>query len=172
VTAGKGSFPAVERLEASHETGAFDCGNEPLDRFLKLHAIASQKAESARTYVVCRAERRVIGYYSLAAGSAEHARVPSRVSRGLARHPVPVMLLARLAVDRSEQRRGLGEALLADALDRTARVADNAGIRALAVHVKDDGALAWYRRYDFEPSPSDPYQLFMLMKDLRALLGN
>jgi len=75
VTAGKGAFPAVERLEASHETGAFDCGSEPLDRFLKRPAFASQKAESARTHVVCRAERRVVGYCSPAIGSAEYARV-------------------------------------------------------------------------------------------------
>jgi len=123
-----------------------------LDRFLKLHAIAGQKAENARTHVVCRAERRVVGYYSLAVGSAEHALVRRRVSRGLARHPVPVMLLVHLAVDRSEQLRGFGETLLADALDRTARATDDAGIRALAVHVKDDRALDWYRRYDFERS--------------------
>jgi GNAT superfamily N-acetyltransferase len=82
------------------------------------------------------------------------------------------MLLARLAIDRTEQGRGLGKALLKDALLRTAQAADIAGIRALLVHAKDDEARAWNEGFDFEPGPTDPCQLFLLMKDLRALLGD
>jgi GNAT superfamily N-acetyltransferase len=171
VTAENQAFSAVQKLDASHDVDAFDCGKEPLDRFLQRHALVNQKAGSAQTYVVCRAEQRVVGYYSLAVGAVERADAPGRVSKGLARHPIPVMLLARLAIDRSVQGKGLGKALLKDALLRTAQAADIAGIRALLVHAKDDEARAWYERFDFEPSPTDPYHLFLLMKDLRALLG-
>ena len=171
MTAENQSFSAVQKLDASHEVDAFDCGKEPLDRFLQRHALVNQKAGSAQTYVVCRGEQRVAGYYSLAVGAVEHAEAPGRVSKGLARHPIPVMLLARLAIDRAEQGKGLGKALLKDALLRTAQAADIAGIRALLVHAKDDEARSWYEQFDFEPSPTDPYHLFLLMKDLRALLG-
>ena len=171
MTAENQSFSAVQKLDASHEVDAFDCGKEPLDRFLQRHALVNQKAGSAQTYVVCRREQRVAGYYSLAVGAVEHADAPGRVGKGLARHPIPVMLLARLAIDRAEQGKGLGKALLKDALLRTAQAADIAGIRALLVHAKDDDARAWYEQFDFEPSPTDPYHLFLLMKDLRALLG-
>jgi GNAT superfamily N-acetyltransferase len=171
VTAGNQSFSAVQKLDASHEVDAFDCGKEPLDRFLQRHALVNQKAGSAQTYVVCRGEQRVAGYYSLTVGAVEHADAPGRVGKGLARHPIPVMLLARLAIDRAEQGKGLGKALLKDALLRTAQAAEIAGIRARLVHAKDDEARAWYEQFDFEPSPTDPYHLFLLMKDLRALLG-
>lgn len=171
MTAENQSFSAVQKLDASHEVDAFDCGKEPLDRFLQRHALVNQKAGSAQTYVVCRGEQRVAGYYSLAVGAVEHADAPGRVSKGLARHPIPVMLLARLAIDRAEQGKGLGKALLKDALLRTAQAADIAGIRAMLVHAKDDEARAWYEQFDFEPSPTDPYHLFLLMKDLRAILG-
>ena len=130
----------------------------------------SQAAGSSLTYVVCHGETRVVGYYSLCVGAVEHADAPSRASRGLARHPIPVMLLARLAIDQTEQGRGLGKALLKDALIRTARAAEIAGIRALLVHAKDDGARHWYETLDFEPSPTDPYHLYLLLKDIRAAL--
>lgn len=166
-----GPLGRVEKLSAAHSVEAFDCGKEPLDRFLKRFALANQKAGSAQTYVVCRSDHRVVGYYSLCVGAVEHAEAPERVGKGLARHPIPVMLLARLAVDRSEQGQGLGKALLKDALLRTAQAADIAGIRALLVHAKDDEARAWYEALDFEPSPTDAYHLFLMLKDLRALLA-
>ena len=161
----------VEKLTASHSLDAFDCGKEPLDRFLKRFALTNQKSGSAQTYVVCRGVGRVVGYYSLCVGAVEHAEAPERIVKGLAKHPIPVMLLARLAIDRSEQGRGLGKALLKDALLRTVQAAEIAGIRALLVHAKDDEARAWYAAFEFEPSSTDAYQLFLLMKDLRALVG-
>lgn len=170
MTAPSGPLGRVEKLSASHALGDFDCGQEPLDRFLKRFALANQASGGAQTYVVCRAGGRVVGYYSLSVGAVEHAAAPARVTKGLARHPVPVMLLARLAVERAEQGRGLGKALLKDALLRTNQAADIAGIRALLVHAKDEAARAWYASFDFEPSPTDPYHLFLLMKDLRAIL--
>ncbi len=159
----------VEPLRAAHDVDAFDCAKQPLNRFLKRFALANQKAGGARTYVICR-NLRVAGYYSLAAGAVEHEGAPARISKGLARHPIPVMLLARLAVDRTERGRGLGRALLKNALIRTAEAAEIAGIRALLVHAKDDEARAWYEALEFEPSPTDPSHLFLLMKDLRANL--
>lgn len=163
-------FNAVEQLSANHDIERFDCGKEPLNRFLQRYALTNQAANAARTYVVCGDGNRVAGYYSLAVGAVEHGSAPERVIRGLARHPVPVMLLARLAVDRTVQGSGLGKALLRDALLRTAQAAGIAGIRALLVHAKDDEAKAWYERFDFAASPTDPYHLFLLMKDIRALL--
>jgi len=91
--------------------------------------------------------------------------------KGLARHPVPVMILARLAVDVDHQGRGIGKALLKDALLRTAQAADIAGIRCLLVHAKDDTARQWYAGWEFESSPTDPYHLFLMLKDLKALLA-
>ncbi|WP_372425556.1 GNAT family N-acetyltransferase [Salinarimonas chemoclinalis] len=161
---------AIEPLRGDHDVETFSCGREALDRFLKRFALTNQKAGSARTFVLCRGASRVIGYYSLTVGSVDPDLVPPRVAKGLARHPVPVVLLARLAVDSTEQRVGIGSELLQNALLRTLSVADHAGIRALLVHAKDDAARDWYVRYEFEPSPSDPFHLFMLLKDIRALL--
>lgn len=114
---------------------------------------------------------KVAGFYSLAVGSVEPSAAASRVIKGLARHPVPVMILARLAIDRTHQSAGLGRALLKDALLRTLQAADIAGIRAILVHAKDDAARNWYLNWGFEPSPTDPYHLFLLIKDLVKIAG-
>ena len=161
---------AIEKLDATHDVESFDCGKEPLDRFLKRFALANQKADGTRTYVACRGST-VLACYSLSAGAVEHADASRRIGKGLARHPIPAMLLARLAVDRTGQGRGLGKALVKDALLRTAAAADIAGIRALIVHARDDEARAWYEALEFEPSPTDLRHLFLLMKDLRAMLS-
>jgi GNAT superfamily N-acetyltransferase len=160
----------IEKLSANHDVSRFDCGKEALNRFLLRFALVNQHANATQTYMVCRPDRTVAGYYSLTVGAVEHSATPTRINQGLARHPVPVMLLARLAVDRATQRLGLGQALLKDALMRTAQAADIAGIRALLVHAKDDDARAWYMSFDFEPSPTDPLHLFLLMKDIKALI--
>lgn len=166
------SFESVRKLEASDDIVAFDCGNPALNQFLHKYALINQKANSAQTYVVClRGAKTVVGYYSLAVGSIEPSSATGRVTKGLARHPIPVMLLARLAVDQQYKGAGLGKALLKDALLRTAQAADYAGIRAVLVHAKDDAARNWYLNFDFEPSPSDPYHLLLLVKDIKALLS-
>lgn len=113
----------------------------------------------------------MVGFYSLAVGSVEPAAAAPRVITGIPQHLVPVMILARLAVDLRQQGVGLGKALLKDALLRTAQAADIAGIRALLVHAKDESARQWYLNWEFEPSPSDPFHLFLLMKDLKAILA-
>ena len=156
----------IEKLRGDHDLARFDCGNDELNRFLKRFALANQQAQSAQTYVACR-DTVVVGYYSLAFGSVAREQTPERVKKGLARHPIPVMILARLAIDQSMQGKGLGQGLLKDALERTVRAADIGGLRAMLVHAKDDSARAFYEHFDFEPSPTDPYHLFMLLKDLK-----
>jgi GNAT superfamily N-acetyltransferase len=164
-----GELSSVHKLGAQDITDSFESGRGELDRFLKKFALPNQAANAAQTYVTCRANR-VVGYYSLAVGSVQPEESPKRTLKGLARHPVPVMILARLAVDRSEQGAGIGRALLKDALMRTVQAAGIAGIRALVVHAKDENARRWYDQFDFEPSPTDPLHLFLLMKDLKRLL--
>jgi GNAT superfamily N-acetyltransferase len=162
-------YEPVRKLRVTDHVDSFDCGRKPLNIFLQRHALINQKANSAQTYVCCHRPD-VVGYYSLAVGSVVHQDAPRRVVKGLARHPVPVMILARLAVDIDHQGMGLGRALLKNALLRTAQAADIAGIRAILVHAKDGAARQWYESFDFDASPTDPYHLFLLMKDLKALL--
>ncbi len=168
---GEKSIPLspVEKLRIDHDTEFFDCGREELNQFLKRFALASQKAHSAQTYVTTRGSR-VVGYYSLTVGGVEHQIVPERVRRGIARHRVPVMILARLAVDEREQGQGIGKGLLKDALCRTVQAAELAGIRAIFVVAKDDNARAFYEHFNFDPSPADPYQLFLILKDVIQLI--
>jgi len=160
----------VELLTSDHDVADFECGKPELDQWLDRYAFAGQQSGSARVYVV-RDGRRVVAYYALSAASVERAGAPARVQKGLARHPIPVILLARLAVDRRAQGQGLGAALLKDALQRAASASGQIGARAVVVHAKDEEARAFYERFDFEPSPTDPLHLFLLMKDLRASLG-
>ncbi len=162
-------YDPVRKLTAADRVDEFDCAQPALNQFLQRYALVNQKANSAQTYVCCQADR-VVGFYSLAAGSADPVSVPPRVMKGLARHPVPVLILARLAVDQNHQGKGLGKALLKDALLRTAQAANIAGVRCLLVHAKDEAARQWYTTWDFEPSPTDPYHLFLMLKDLKALL--
>lgn len=163
-------YEPVRKLGAADGVDAFDCGQPALNQFLQRYALVNQKANSAQTYVCCK-RGAVVGFYSLAVGSAEPQSTPLRVMKGLARHPVPVMILARLAVDRAHQGQGLGRALLKNALLRTLQAADIAGIRAILVHAKDDAARQWYQSWEFEPSLTDPFHLFLMLKDLKAIAG-
>jgi len=164
------SCEPVRKLAASDVVEYFDCGQPALNQFLQRFALVNQKSNSAQTYVSCHSGS-VVGFYSLAVGSVEPAAAAPRVIKGIPQHPVPVMILARLAIDLRQQGVGLGKALLKDALLRTAQAADIAGIRALLVHAKDESARQWYLNWEFEPSPSDPFHLFLLMKDLKAILA-
>ena len=164
------AYEPVRKLAASDALESFDCGQSPLNQFLQRFALVNQKSNSAQTYVSCYCGA-VVGFYSLAVGSVQPSNAAPRVTKGIAQHPVPVMILARLAVDLQHQGAGLGKALLKDALLRTAQAADIAGIRALLVHAKDEPARQWYLHWEFEPSPSDTFHLFLLMKDIKALIG-
>jgi GNAT superfamily N-acetyltransferase len=152
-------------LDAAHDRGTFDCGSEPLNEYLRKYALQNHQNRSARTYVALR-DNRVVGYYTLAAGSVARADTPDRVAKGLANHPVPVILLARPAVDHTEQGRGLGKGLLKNALLRVAQAADLIGCRALLVHAKDATAKAFYEKFEFVPSPTHELHLFLLVKDI------
>jgi len=162
-------YGVVRKLAPSDPVAGFDCGEPGLKNYLQRFALAGQRASSSQTYVVV-AGAEIAGFYSLAVGAAAPAEATGRVLKGLSRQPVPVMLLARLAVALPHQGRGLGTALMRDALLRTAAAADIAGIRALLVHAKDEAARRFYLRYEFEPSPTDPLHLFLLLKDLKMLL--
>ena len=159
----------IEKLHRHHLVDGFDCGREALNRFLVRYAFPNQQANASQTYLALSAEE-VVGYYTLVVGQVEYEGAPLRLKKGLARHPVPIMLLARLAVARNRQGEGIGSGLLKDSLLRTLAAADIAGIRAFAVHAKDDESKAFYERFDFLPSPTDPYHLFRLIKDIRASL--
>ena len=156
----------IRKLTADDATDSFACGQAALDRYLQRYAWANQKANSAQSYVAV-ANDTVIGYYSLSVAGVDWVNAPNRISKGLARYPVPVMLLARLAVQLDWQGRGVGRTLLKDALLRTLQAADIAGIRAMLVQAKDESARQWYLRWNFEPSPTNPLHLFLLLKDMQ-----
>jgi len=159
----------IEKLDRSHIVDEFDCGREPLNRFLVRYALQNQQAGASQTYIAL-ADGQIAGYYTLAVGQVDFDDAPQRLTKGLARHPVPIMLLARLAIASSWQGKGLGAGLLKDTMQRTLQAAEIAGIRAFAVHAKDDQSRAFYEHFDFVPSPTDPYHLFRLLKDVRGLL--
>lgn len=160
----------IEKLRSDHVVDGFDCEDEPLNRFLIRHALQAQLSNTSQTYVAPE-ERRVIGYHTLVVGAVVHERAPKRLKKGMARHPIPLMVLARLAVQVDRQGEGLGIGLLKDALLRTLNAADIAGVRAIAVHAKNDRARAFYEHFNFMPSPTDPMHLFLLLKDLKTLIA-
>ena len=133
--------------------------------------MVNQNAGAAQTYVATLGQT-VIGYYGLSTGSVEHDQAPERARKGLARHPVPIILLGRLAVDRTWQAKGLGAALLLDALRRVMGAADIIGIRAVMAHAKDDAARKFYEHFNFDPSPIEPLPMFLLVKEITRLLKN
>jgi GNAT superfamily N-acetyltransferase len=159
----------IEKLQRVHAVESFDCGQEALNRFLIRYALQNQQAGASQSYVALSGDE-VIGFYTLVVGQVDYADAPERLTKGLARHPVPIMLLARLATALSWQGKGIGAGLLKDAMLRTVQAADIAGIRAFAVHAKDEQARAFYERFDLIASPTDPFHLFILLKDVRAAL--
>ncbi len=161
----------VEKLRRDHPVEEFDCGREELNRYLLRYAWQNQQAGAAQTYVGIVGEV-IVGYHTLAVGQVTLEDAPERLKKGLAKHPVPIMLLARLAVDRRWQGQGVGKALLRDAMQRTLQAADIAGIRALAVHAKNEEARRFYEHFDFIPSPTDSLHLFVLLKDVRRIVSD
>jgi len=161
------------RLEKGDPTESFNCGVAELDDYLKKFALSNQSANAARTYVIRPVgSQEIAGFYTLAYGSVEMAASPDRLRKGLARHPVPIMLLARLAIDSAHQKRGLGAGLLLDACRRTLQAADIGGLRALVVDAKDSAAAEFYERYDFVSfGESNPDRLYVLISDLRKSIG-
>ena len=163
-----GKFTEPLPLTAGHDISAFRCGEDSLDEWLHRFALANQASGSARTFVTCL-DGRVVGYYALATGAVSKASAPARVAKAMP-EPIPVLLLARLAVDQAMQGHGLGWRLLRDAILRTLQVAGHVGVRALLAHALDQRAADFYARYDFQPSPTDPLHMLLLLKDARALI--
>ncbi len=165
-------FARPTLLTPDHAVDEFDCGVEALNTFLRRHALTNQRNHSARTFVaVPVGEQRVVGFYSLCAASVAYEQTPGRVRKGLARHEVPLVLLARLAIDVSVQGRGLGAGLLRDALMRFMAAQESIGARALLAHAKDDAAKAFYERWGFSATDGLPYHLYLLTKDVEATLA-
>jgi GNAT superfamily N-acetyltransferase len=156
----------IEKLRRDHPIDGFACGSPELDRFLIRYAFGNQQANASQTWLGLHGSD-VVGFYTLVVGDVAYADAPERLTKGLARHPVPMMLLARLAVSTSWQGRQLGAGLLKDAMRRTLQAADIAGIRAFAVHAKDAPARRFHAHFGFVPSPTDKLHLYLLLKDLR-----
>jgi GNAT superfamily N-acetyltransferase len=166
----KQALSGVELLGSDHNLDEFDCSKHAsLTRWLKRLARMNQASGDTRTYIVHR-ELAVVGYYSLAPGSISRKEAISRATKS-APEPIPIVLLARLAVDKREQGQGIGPALVKDALKRAYAGAEIIGGRAVLVHAMDTDAAAFYRKYGFESCPGLELHLMMLMKDLRVTFG-
>lgn len=159
---------APETLGADHDLSPFDSGTPALDDWLRRRALRNQESGASRTYTIC-ADRRVVGYYALAVGAVAHAEATGRTRRNMP-DPVPVMVLGRLAIDAGFQGRGLGRALLRDAILRTLQAAEIAGIRAILVHAISEDARRFYERCGFQPSPLDPMTLMITLRDAEQAL--
>jgi ribosomal protein S18 acetylase RimI-like enzyme len=160
----------IETLARHHDTSAFDCGSEHLNTFITRYARQNQKADGTQTYV-CLAGDSVAGFATLAVGHIEHAFAPDLMKKGLARHPVPVMSLAWLAVDKNWQGRGIGASLLKDMMVRTIEAAEIAGVRALIVQAKDEAAMSFYKHYGFQDGFPEPLHHYILTRTLRDVFG-
>lgn len=164
-------FGDPEPLRRDHVVEGFDCGRASLNLWLVRHARQAAAAGSARTYVVLDAEQaRVVGYHALTAAGLEREAATARIIKGMPQYPIPVVLLARLAVDLSVSGRGLGAWLLRDAMTRTLAAAETIGVRAMLVHAVDEEAAAFYLRHGLEASPTDPRHLMILIKDIVVAL--
>jgi predicted N-acetyltransferase YhbS len=164
-----GGLSPPEPLADHHDFADFHSGEAPLDDWLKRRARANQASGASRTYVVCQ-ERRVVGYYALASGVVAVESAPGRFRRNMP-NPIPVVVLARLAVDRDWQGRGMGRGLFRDAARRVAHAADVIGIRGIVVHAISDEAKKFYVALGFDASPGDPMMLMVTLSDIRSALA-
>lgn len=160
----------IKRLDKIQDRNVFDCGVEPLNDYLKKYALQNQKKDSGRTYVATNEKNQIIGYYTLVFGSVSIEETTPEISAGLGKYPIPMILLARLAVDKNQKGKGLGKALMRDALLRAVRASEIAGLRAFLVHAKDESAKIFYEKLGFQPSPHNEFHLFLKMSDIRASL--
>lgn len=165
-------FLGPEPLDQEHRVDGFESGKGALDIWLAQYARVATGVGSARTYVVTDTEQEgcVVGYHALAVASVEQDDITERAAKGMGRHPAPAVLLARLAVDRSVQERGVGTLLVQDAMLRTLSIAKVAGVRLLLAHALDDAVRAFYLKFGFEQSPSDETNLQIILKDVEASL--
>ncbi len=160
------SLCAPSALEARHQLEHFDCGKPALNAWLFRHARQAQGSGSAKTFVVADDDR-VVGYFSLTVGQVDTLEAPERIRKGMGQYPIPVVILARLAVSLEDQGRGIGFGMLQDAIRRTLLIAEQAGIRAMLTHPIDAQASAFYTRFGFIASPLSEQQLLLLLKEAR-----
>ena len=157
----------------AHGVGHFSCGEASLDRWLIAYAGQNQQRDAARTFVTTEPDGKVAGYYTLVAAQVEHEQATSTVRQGLSRHfPIPVALIARLAVTAQHQGAGLGRSLLLDALQRVLHASDQLAVRAVTVDALDDRATSFYRHFGFEPSPLAPRTLMVTLDAVRRIIGS
>jgi GNAT superfamily N-acetyltransferase len=162
VKAPRPAYAPPQPIKPDHELEGFDCGKAPLDDWIRRRALRNE-GKASRTYVVTAASDRagaVVAYYTLAMGAVRLAEVPSRLARNMP-NPVPVAVLGRLAVDRRHEGRGLGAAMLREAMQRVLEASRSMGARALIVHAIDDEAAAFYTRYGFQPFPPGTRTLWL-----------
>ncbi len=160
----------IERLGKRHDRASFNCGQPMLDEWIKVQAGQYDKKDLARTYVSVRhGQARVLGYYAISTHRVSYESLPEDQAIGLPKIDIPVVLIGRLAVDRSVQRQGLGSLLLVDALRRSQHIAEQIGIRAVEVDAIDDEARAFYCKFDFASLLDDPHHLFLPMRVIRKL---
>jgi GNAT superfamily N-acetyltransferase len=163
---------SIERLDRAHERSEFCCGKGPLDSFLRTLVSQYEKRRLGRTYVAVRPdEKRVLGYYTLASGAVAFENLPEGAGKKLPRHPVPVILLARLAVDQTVHGQGLGGALLADALRRCLALAGQLGVHAVEVDAIDEQAKAFYEKHGFVALQDDPLHLYLPITTVAEAFG-
>ena len=158
-----------DSLEALHRLESFDCGKPALNEWLLRHARQAQGSGSAKTFVVADDDR-VVGYFSLTVGQVDTLEAPERIRKGMGQYPIPVVILARLAVSTQDQGKGIGYGMLQDAIRRTLLIAEQAGIRAMLTHPIDGEASSFYTRFGFIASPLSEQQLLLLLKDARHSL--
>lgn len=167
------SEPALQHptpLDKHHDTSGFCSGADELDSWLRDFAWVNHRSGNSRVFVTTRADR-VVGYYALATTGVEKQLAPTQLTKGGAPAQIPCLLLARLAVDNSEQNRGIGRGLLVDAIRRSLRVSEDVGVRALLIHARDEQAQRFYEHLgEFVQSPTDPLHLFLHLKHARRLL--
>jgi len=164
-----GKITAPQPLSEKHVIEDFDCGNGFLNDWLKKYALANSRANASKTFVVS-INQEVIGYYSLAMGSVDYEEATPRIKKGLARHPIPVVVLGRLAVDLRYQKKRLGISLLKDAFLRALTVSEHIGARAVFVIAKDENAKGFYEKHGFCSLPSDTLKLIILIKDIKKII--
>lgn len=160
---------APELFANHHRVDAFASGTPPLDDWLRRRALPNQASGASRTFVVCT-DGKVVAFYALAAGAVAVSAATGRFRRNMP-DPIPVVVLARLAVDRAYQRRGLGRALFRDAAMRIVNAADAIGIRGVLVHAVSEEAKAFYAALGFDPSPLEPMTMMASLTDVRAVLA-
>ena len=161
-------YSAPRPIRADDDVANFDSGESSIDDYLRNRALSNHVEGASRCYVTCRGGR-VVGFYALASASVERHTTPGAVRRNMP-DPIPVILLSRLAVDTREQNKGLGKLLLRDAISRSVQAADLIGVRAMLVHAINDGARSFYYAHGFDPSPTDPLHLVLLIRDVRQFI--